>query len=191
MVFPDLERWRLTFPLELDFFFFVPYTLDFRKCTKQDNTAQYISCVSFFFFKKRDKNTWKSSDISTQGCSVFPFFVFFCILYRPTVALHNVIVQRYPNLTRGLLRLFQFEARRMIKCSSLFKKNVLTGNFMVSIYSVYDDCYFPEQQGYKLIQSNQIRLILQLLPKAPTVPKSDVICMLKQSGLTVPEPLCN
>lgn len=66
MVFPDLKRW----PSLSNWIFPVLYTLDFRKCTKQDSTAQRISCVSFPFFVERDKNTWETSDISSQGCSV-------------------------------------------------------------------------------------------------------------------------
>lgn len=65
MVFPDLKCW----PSLSNWIFPVHYTLDFRKCTKQDSTAQRISCVSFPFFE-RDKNTWETSDISSQGCSV-------------------------------------------------------------------------------------------------------------------------
>lgn len=73
-------------------FFFVLYTLDFRKCTKQDNTAQYISYVSCLFFFKR-QSTWKSSDISTQSCSVFSLFLLFsaCVVSRPPVASQNLI----------------------------------------------------------------------------------------------------
>lgn len=36
MAFPG---WALTFPFETNAFFFTPYTLDVRKCTKQDNTV--------------------------------------------------------------------------------------------------------------------------------------------------------
>lgn len=107
MVFPDLEHWRLTFPLKL--YFFAPYTLDFRKCTKQDNTAQYNVCLVllFLFFERerereRQKHLRKSSDISTQGWSVFPFLVIFFICPRllATVAVHHGIAQRYTNLSR-------------------------------------------------------------------------------------------
>lgn len=83
MVFPDLEHWRLTFPLKL--YFFAPYTLDFRKCTKQDNTAQYNVCLVlvflFFWERERQKHLRKPSDISTQGWSVFPFLVIFLYVH--------------------------------------------------------------------------------------------------------------
>lgn len=75
-------------------------------------------------------------------------------------------------------------------------KSVLTAKFMVCIYFIDLFMAIVECRLFPIFRKarEQINPKQENRPCVIVVykgPKSDVICMLKQSGLTVPEPLCN
>ena len=100
MLKADLASWTGLFP--------VPYTLDFRKCTKQDRTAQHISCVSFPFKTKTLEDPVTSA---AKAVLLFLWAFLYTVILSAwysgiSLVLHNVVVQQnqtvlidWPNVT--------------------------------------------------------------------------------------------